>query len=603
MYVDGVLQTSGTTIDGYVLVEDVNTSIVIENTVEPSTHHFKVYYFRLTTYEIIPYEIGDNMIPSLNVSQTIRRVDRYEFALSDIDTWYDNLDENPSGFDTYVVGSGDSHIVKIVDENRWVYSRCDGQSSQAGIKKEDFNLHGKFVNITVKIRYTERVDIQGFGLIRIYAYDNTEVLQLKLDDEGNLEYFNGSEYILLYADEVKPFEDHEFYAFINYELDLAFLTHYIDGVFFNRSIFSLIASDKEGLKAVDVGLYTVTDDTDNFIQFVEYIGVYINGSSKANEFGYIAFDLETAEGFEGDWKFTEHNLFTISASGIFTIGVSAGKGYFEDYFYSTLINEKQYYNDEALFNLFFVEQETSYGQPFIIIYLEQDNSFENLTLLHIEGVKLTEGTNEYWLEFSFGNVDINESYFYVENNRLYFNLDTDDGDLEYIQASFDINNEFAENRSVSFKSKLLGDSRGFLRVNHTDATSTLLEIPSRATTSSVILAQDKVIGEFVIIITDLDLINTGATSGYIYNIKLIYFPDIGITITTLSLLDIIVPLMMLIVPTFALYKRFGEGAIIPTFILMTIICFITNMIPAWLFVVMMMGCGAFLFMQKKRGDF
>lgn len=549
-------------------------------------------------YEYLnPYFSNNNLIPTLNISQTIQRVDKYEFALSDIDTWYDILDEDPSGFNTYVVGTGDSYIVKIVSEDRRVLSQCYGQSSQAGIKKEDFDLHGEFVNITVGIRYTDRLDILGFGLIRIYSNDNTEVLQLRLDDNDNLEYYNGSDYILLYANEVDAYKDHEFYAFINYEIDIVFLTHIIDGEFFRLSVFPLIATGKEGLKAVDVGLYTITDDTDIFIQFVEYIGVYVNGTSQADEFGYIAFDLETLPGFDGDWLFIRNNLFSITAKGVFTIGVSAGKGYFEDYFYSTLIGETQYNNIETLYNLYFVEQETSYPQPFIIIYLEQDNSFENLTLLHIEGVILTEESNEYLIDFTHGNVDINESYFYVSNNKLRGICRYDDSDLEYIQANFDIDNVLNENRSIRLRSIFSGQY-GFFSLSYIDSTSSIISLPIRSTSHNIHLPQAKTVDEFVFLITDDDDLEAGYGSGYITDVELSWNPSISISILTISLIMIIIPIIIIIVPTLTLYSRFGKSVIMPVFIFMCVICFAGGLIPAWLFFILMIGSGGFLVLRK-----
>lgn len=62
-------------------------------------------------------------------------------------------------------------------------------------------------------------------------------------------------------------------------------------------------------------------------------------------------------------------------------------------------------------------------------------------------------------------------------------------------------------------------------------------------------------------------------------------------------------LIILVIPTFLIYKKFSKAIIIPImFMIMTIICFATNLIALWLFFIIMCGLFFFIFVIGRYGD-
>ena len=357
------------------------------------------------------------------------------------------------------------------------------------------------------------------------------------------------------------------------------------------STFSTIVS-KKGLSEVkfycNAGAGANYDlwGTHTFIK-AENIGIFSNGTSISDDFYHFSWD------FNKDWDSFNHSIFRSHVIGNFSITAN-----------TEVLYPRAYYSEKLILSVY--DWFGGYGEGEIFLYLEDCNltitTNEAITFnyFYIDGIRLVENDNRYNMVYNGFGVNSNNSYFYVDsNNRLQFNLDTNDGGLEYIEASFDVENVALENRSVAFKSNLNGDSSGFLRLNYTDETSTFLGIPTHATTTSIILPQEKSLDTFIILVSDLDTFESGSTTGHITDIKLIYVPDIVITITTISILDVMIPLMILLIPTFAVYKKFGEDAIIPMFILMSVVCLVAELIPAWLFVVLMVGSVIMLFTKKK----
>ena len=118
---------------------------------------------------------------------------------------------------------------------------------------------------------------------------------------------------------------------------------------------------------------------------------------------------------------------------------------------------------------------------------------------------------------------------------------------------------------------------------------------------NLILPQQQIIKSFTILITDNNNNDYyGNSEGYISSIKLIYYPDIELTILTLSLVEIMIPLIVLLIPTLAISSVYGKKAIIPMLILMTLICFISNLINVEIFFIMMLCLGSALFLQYKK---
>ncbi|GAF99586.1 unnamed protein product, partial [marine sediment metagenome] len=120
---------------------------------------------------------------------------------------------------------------------------------------------------------------------------------------------------------------------------------------------------------------------------------------------------------------------------------------------------------------------------------------------------------------------------------------------------------------------------------------------------SVILPQEKIIQEIVFLVTDdtNEIIDT--SDGYFSDITFIYYPDIEITITTLSLIEIIPIIILLTVIPIVIYYGFGkrEELIIPALALTSIFCTAIGLIPLWLEVIILFCCVVFYVVRSKRG--
>ena len=51
-----------------------------------------------------------------------------------------------------------------------------------------------------------------------------------------------------------------------------------------------------------------------------------------------------------------------------------------------------------------------------------------------------------------------------------------------------------------------------------------------------------------------------------------------------------------------MYKIFGKNAVIPMMLLMSLICVVSNLIPAWLFFIMCIGFSAFIFTEYRHRE-
>jgi hypothetical protein len=92
----------------------------------------------------------------------------------------------------------------------------------------------------------------------------------------------------------------------------------------------------------------------------------------------------------------------------------------------------------------------------------------------------------------------------------------------------------------------------------------------------------------------------GTTTGLVTDIELLVTENIGITVITSSVVDIIVPLIMMIIPAMAISEIWGKWLLVPIFLLMGLLALISSLIPSWLFFIVAISCT--LFILKGRGS-
>lgn len=539
---------------------------------------------------LIHYSVGDNIIPYSITNTSITEVDAYSFSFTEGGVLTTGQTTIPF-WNEILGGNLDEEItdgkLRLSSDN----------TDDIGVNKSNFNILDGIIDVNWNINYFNMDVVGGLLYINIYSSDFTLKTKLRYHIWGTapnlistFSYYDGSTY-----NNITTLAERTDY---NYSLTIVNEIVVLKNASGILESFGTLTSNK-GLGRIEFiangGASANPPDDIQIITF-DYIGVYSNGSSISED--HMSIDINMNE----DWDSNIHNLFTSKIIGNCSISASDSISPNTKTLYTTYeFNETKILNVWDSFTGLDVGLDPLYLRECYLTLVSNNTLI--IEYISIDGVRLNEGSNQYTPNFIFTSVDNNDSYFYVRENRLYFNLKTDDSNLESIQVSFDIEDVLTENRSIGFGSDLNGGASGYVRANYTDDSSTFLSVPSHATNTRLLLPQEKEIATLVIIISDLDALSSGSTNGYFSMIELLYFPDAVFTLTTLTILEVMIPLMILLIPTFAMYKKFGEHAIIPMFILMSIVCFIADLIPLWLFFIMLFGSGVMFFGKNKLEAF
>ena len=542
------------------------------------------------------YDLGDNIMPLHSDIDVINEweVDRWIFSFNDsLDDQYAVGSDVFSDWDEIDGGDDDTNIVSdpLASSNRLIKLNHQAPDTEdLGIERE-FSIVNGYVNVSWAVEFDSWGGSNEFSM-KIYSFDDTLIADVYFENaqlRTDTVIFHLGLTLNVY---------YELNLFINYDSDNAVLRLSGDGVYIGTYMFSLFSVGKDGLGKIES--FVDHSAINDMVCYLDYIGVYVNGSSLSTELAFKRF--RNLEWNAQTWVFNEHNLIYFEGYGdiilwetspIWLIGVVD----------TSLLSERYFVNGTLrVFNIYGHLRDglyTDVDTPSLFVQFFDELNISDIT---IEGVKLNQGSNKYPLEFTYGNVDINESYFYVDSsNRLRGQCFYNDNETEYIQASFDIDDVLNENRSLRFRARVSGQY-GFFGLSYTDATSSIISLSVRSIAHNLILPQAKTIDEFVFLISDDGNLEAGYGSGMIYDIELIWNPSISITILTTSLIMVIIPIIIMIVPTLTLYSRYGKSVIMPVFIFMSVICFAGGLIPAWLFFILMVSAGGFIVLKKGSDE-
>jgi len=546
-------------------------------------------------YVEFPYEINDNLIPSLEQTGLLE-IDKYEFLFKSTNLLFDLGDDNP-GLVWYDIEGGSGDDVNCMGNGLVNVSNNGDYNPGTGLEMALIASH---------IIYGEKIDVSfGFELIDLMSFDchldvyilssdDSEVIRIRINYDGKLSYYDSGDVKVNLNDDMEEGVYYEFNFIICYEIDVCILSYFADGTFVDSYVFPLKFNGKQGLRKF---FFEVEASTQDHEVHLDYVGIYKNGISQVKgEYGYLTYKPNL------DWDFENQNLFAIDVRGYFGVYVVEGD-YEPEEFMREIIDYCSYFDLKTV-NLYDVGE--SFENCSLVFFLFNDwfskSYVQDFNSLNVEGVNLKEGVNVYDLIYSHESIDVDESYFYVDlNNKLQFNLIANDDNLEYVRADFDVLNVATENKSIRFRSNINGNSKGYFVVDYETATDSFIQFPYNARITDVILPQTEYIESFAILITDKDLDDEDVCTGYVSEIKLIYYPDLEISILTLSLLAILIPLIVILVPSLAMHKKFGSTGVIITFLLMSLICTLTFLIPLWLFVVIVFSSIGFLYAKRQIG--
>lgn len=545
-------------------------------------------------YDFDPfYETNDNFVPLIETDTSIKEVDRWYFAYSDLETLLPIGNDEFNGWTEFEEDGDKVNIIADpVDtfENRLIeILHDDGVFPRSKGIVRTFNVNGDIINITWATTFDDIGGLSEFTM-ELYSSDDTLIHEIFFET-NQLKYNPGA--VFLYVG-ITTGEYYELNLYVNYADEISVLDFYIDGVFEDTYYIPLMASGKEGIDNVrfrlDGGIGA------DMTALVDYVGVYVNDTSQSTEFGYSRLHSFLNS---GTWDFQDFNLIRTSIIGRMSFWISRNT-YIPPVSSVYQMFPLATYGVDEVFNVYdFLYEGASFRvAPDIWIQFYEQIEFINLS---IEGAILTQGINEYRLEYEHGNIDVDESYFFVDSsNRLQFIHIANDTNLEYIQARFNINDEQSNDSAIYFRSRITDRALGFFRVNYTQV-SNLFPLSTLERNSRIILSQGLTIRDYIILITDNDNdAVSGLTTGYVSNVELIFISNIAVTIIVSSLIDIIIPLIMIIVPTLGLSARVGKVGIVPIFDLMSLLLLVTEIIPVWLFFVIAVSSALFIFIKRRE---
>lgn len=536
-----------------------------------------------------PYSIGNNIFP-LEVFTDYLEVDKYEFALESINSMRPFGSELLGTWQAINPGQDYVNIKQHVDDNNRVVE-IYVPSGVFGIKKDNFTLTNEFIDITLGFDFTLLAGNQSYFLVVIKSSDTTTISGIQMFHNGSLGVFSGDPQSDIVWNGLTDSEFYEFTFRLNYELDLCFLDFWIDGIFEQSFTYSLIELGKSGLSYISI---TGDEDDGSGEMEIDYVGVYGDLISESYELGWSVLDLNL-----GSWNFETHNLVNVLANGYFHLGgVNGSYGYLVGESLGEINDFFQYSDINKLTNAY--NSDFSLTNPLLIATVKGKN-FTILTI-DIEGVKLVQNTNEYSLVFTYEGVNIHDNYFFVDSsNNLRFIHNTNQDDvLEFIQAEFIIQNRTSTDTAISFRSDIDNNAYGFFRVKFTD-TSLIIQMENILNTKRVLLESNKTIDSFVILISDTNKnYIDGITEGLITDIELFDIETSIASIVSLNLIEMIIPLIIILLPTLSISKLYGKFLIVPLFFMFSLILVITNLIPIWLFFVILFSSSLFIFFEKDR---
>lgn len=616
-----------------------DTSFIYINNIKYGAYNFKIvgnnidnvklyshdtqsgYYTYLDSisYSWTNYPIGLNKYPIIeNVDSNILTPDKYEFNFNSSGNPYEYGVNNVFGWETIEpskLSIGVPAYTSDKSENiNGVYTK-GYISTGTGLKNDTLGIHQEKINITFGLQFAqiESQALNTYILFYVYSLNNTEIIRLRFDVITttiiDLEYWNGVSYqdlVRIYG--IDSIFTYRFNLYLeNYEVKLRWFK---DDIYNDTYTFSLITYNL-GINEIKILNFDNIDDANDLCLRLIYIGIYQYNISLTKEFGSLRYNLEN------DWIFNKYNLFNFSSNNLFKIlTINHYTIYPLDYYSFRDFDNKSFFRN--LLNI-----EKTIEKPHLYLISKTNINLSNYLFFSIEGIEIYEYIDDiynqkYKMYYHFLNINNNYSYYYVDNNyrlRYVFNISKNDV-YERLRCWFCINpHQLTNNKSIFFKGKETSINIGFPRFRLMIKLApawynyTSWEIHTYLTTVSNVLRNEQTIVCYYLEIHDNNINNftNSVSKGYIYNLRLGYYPklyiDPSITILTLSLMAIMIPIIIMFIPTLGVYGVYRKKTVItPMLFLMSIICFTTSLIPFELFFIITISLGCLIFLQYKKGS-
>lgn len=605
-YIDDILEGDDLGYQNNIIVEI--DSIIIKTSDDSGGGQFNwIFFIDNIHFNRVDYEIGGNIMPSLEVLEGFEgllETDKYEFSLIDVN---ERAELGAASFPTWFFddsGSGTTQIVQDcgIDDNldRKIQMENGGGLGNNSIIRTNLPITNDLIDVKIGWQSIAGSDVGDF-IISLNSSDGsliTSVLLKTTADIGVLSYWNGTNWIALLSGIIVFDINFEVNIAINYDIDIVRLTLLSEGIFVNNFVYLTVFSDKSGLKEIKIESNTEGGSVPKEIE-IDYVGIYKDGISHTTEVGLIITPIGKGYHFE------RHYLYSILGKGRFHEGVIEGSYTVEETPFLNIKNVSSIGVEKEgvlkTFNIYDSFILNISNATLVFTCINSDISISDIT---IEGSKLTEGSNEHFLIFSSGGLESIDNYFFVDSsNNLRFTHNTSLNDVnEFIQAEFDIDDKTSTDTAVAFRSDIDSNAFGFFRINY-DTTSQIIPIENILKSKRVLLNTDLTINSFIILVSDTNKNGiSGLTEGLVSNIVLLDITTAIVSIVSLNIVEMIIPLIIILIPTLAISGLYGKFLVAPLFMLFTIIVGITSIIPVWLlFVIIISNIMNIFFDNSKKG--
>lgn len=214
--------------------------------------------------------------------------------------------------------------------------------------------------------------------------------------------------------------------------------------------------------------------------------------------------------------------------------------------------------------------------------------------------------------FTSSNVNTDNSYFYVVNSKLHYQIIFDDSNEEYIKLTFDIpniNNENYQFLYTTYKNSSETSVLFEIKLKQNDFSYTSINIDAYYQSSIETLEQQKTTTQIEFLISDNNLQDNLSLSGYIEGFTFNYNEQISISLFVEQMLIMLIPLITILSLTFGISialkdKKSRESlntkAFFPIFLISSIIVFVLGFFETWILFSIIIS--AIIYLIKKRDD-
>ena len=568
-----------------------------------------------------------------NIYYQFNSTEYYDFNLqtNEIATFYnckENFDDNIiertnyTDFELETIGS-EKEEIEFVKEFTGNPSDANlnveivNVSNQKSLLFSDFGVNALFVNTEFFTDIYPNL-IVNFTIYKLFAPEYFEIqfyddLVNRIDIlfiNGSIQYYNSTHWVEILNDFISgrlytasilhtPFGTYFSWECIYYKIET--VAGHIDGFdqikFRTASVGAFCESTQIGLNDFYINDYQDSKIVFDFSNISDYLPEY---------FQYYTYIMFNISGYIEFWNYNE-SLYHLPAQRTHLSNwseISNNRMLFNSFYYFSYPN----YN---ILVLKFLSQNISVSELKIFGYCFLSNaeyygpiSANPTDINNIYGILSSTVQNNFSEKFSL-------NYFYIDNieKRFCFNVDFVDSNINYLswEIKLFIKESLHKRTFIKFNSernpKLI--SKAYLTLSHWGDYgyyNQSILLPDYTESSRIQLSSsNETWSTFEIIYFNVSDINDNLFTGYnvfgyisSFIVEYNILPSILIT----SLLIVLPPILVIVIPTLALSKSITK-LIIPIFILMSIISFTVSLIPLWLLFIIISNLGMYIIMEEE----